>query len=141
MNLYAESSAVLSWLLAEREASHVYPLIRSADIIVSSDLTLVECDRALIRATALGKLTETEAIDRSRELNTTIATWNMFRIGTEIVQRARRPFPGEPIRTLDAIHLASALAARAAMPDLQILTLDDRIRNAARDLGFSLQPR
>jgi predicted nucleic acid-binding protein len=139
--LYAESSAVLSWLLAEREASHVYPLIRSADIIVSSDLTLVECDRALIRATALGKLTETEAIDRSRELNTTIATWNMFRIGTEIVQRARRPFPGEPIRTLDAIHLASALAARAAMPDLQILTLDDRIRNAARDLGFSLQPR
>lgn len=141
MNLYAESSAILSWLLAEREGSRVYPLISSAEIIVSSDLTLVECDRALIRATALGKLTETEAIDRSRELTTALATWNMFRIGTEIVHRARRPFPSEPIRTLDAIHLASALAARATMPDLEILTLDDRIRSVARDLGFRLQPR
>ena len=58
----------------------------------------------------------------------------------EIVERARRPFPGEPIRTLDALHLASALTARTAITDLALLSLDDRIRNAGARLGLPLQP-
>lgn len=68
------------------------------------------------------------------------AKWGILPIGPDIVERARKPFPAEPIRALDAIHLASALAARITIPDLQILSLDERIRNAARQLGFGLQP-
>jgi hypothetical protein len=47
---------------------------------------------------------------------------------------------GEPIRTLAAIHLASALAARSALAGVHLLSLDDRIRTAARGLGLQLQP-
>ncbi len=46
----------------------------------------------------------------------------------EIVRRARRPFPEEPIRTLDAIHLAAALRARSLVPGTRLLSLDGRVR-------------
>jgi len=107
---------------------------------MASDLTLVECDRVLIRAVALGEISEAEAADRRAHLTTAAARWNVLRMGPEIIERARRPFPGEPIRTLDALHLASALVARGAVAGIDLLSLDERIRAAARQLGFRLQP-
>jgi len=47
----------------------------------------------------------------------------------------------EPVRTLDALHLATALVSNAAVADLEVLSLDARIREAASALGFQLQPR
>ena len=136
-----ESSAVVAWLIGESAGPQVRSILNAAQWVTTSDLTLSECERALIRAIALGRLTETEALDCRRELIVAAARWNLLRIGTEVVERARRPFPTEPIRTLDAIHLASALAARVTGPGLEILSLDDRIREAGRNLGFKLQPR
>ena len=140
MTLYAESSAVLAWLLDEADGPAVRERLANAQIVVASDLTLIECDRVLIRAAALRELTEADAADRRAHLTTAAAHWNVLRISGEIVDRARQPFPDEPIRTLDAIHLASALVARSAAPRLELLCLDERIRAAARRLGFPLQP-
>lgn len=140
MNLYAESSAVLAWLLGEEAAPRVRRALAAADMVLASDLTLVECDRVLIRAVALGDITEAGAADRRALLNTAAAHWNVLRIGPEIVDRARQPFPGEPIRTLDALHLASALAACSVVAGVELLSLDDRIRTVAGRLGFRLQP-
>jgi predicted nucleic acid-binding protein len=140
VTLYAESSAVLAWLLGEDAGASVREALASADIIISSDLTLIECDRVLIRAIVLGDLTEAQAADRRAHLNGAAAGWHIMRVGGEIVERARRPFPGEPIRTLDAVHLASALVARQAIAGLELLSLDDRIRAAGRQLGIRVQP-
>lgn len=140
MTLYAESSAVLAWLLDEPTGRTVRERLATAGIIIASDLTLIECDRVVIRAAALGALTEADAADRRAHLTRAASHWNVLRISGEIVDRARQPFPGDPIRTLDAIHLASALVARWAAPGLEVLSLDDRIRAAAKKLGFSVQP-
>ena len=140
MSLYAESSAVLAWLLNEEEGPRVRQLLGAADIIVASDLTILECERVLIRAVALHELTEADAADRRARLTTAASHWQVLRIGPEIVDRARQPFPGEPIRTLDAIHLASVLVARSAVAGLELLSLDDRIRKAAKRLGLQLRP-
>jgi predicted nucleic acid-binding protein len=140
MNLYAESSGVLAWLLGEEAAPKVRRALTAADLITASDLTLVECERVLIRAVALGAMTEAHAADRRARLNKAATHWTVLRIGPEIVERARQPFPGEPIRTLDALHLASALAARSAVAGVDLLSLDDRIRAAAVRLGFRLLP-
>jgi prevent-host-death family protein len=56
------------------------------------------------------------------------------------VERARRPFPVEPVRTLDALHLASALVASARVTDLALLSLDERVRTAGRALGLPIVP-
>ncbi len=141
MNLYAESSAVLAWLLDEETAPQVRDVLGAAEIIVASDLTLVECDRVLIRAAALGELTEAEAADRHAQLSAAAAHWHMLRVAPEIVDRARRPFPGEPVRALDALHLASTLVARNAVRALGLLSLDERVRGAGRKLGLDVFPR
>lgn len=141
MNLYVESSAVLAWLLDESTAPAVRQALSNADIIVASDLTLIESDRVLIRAIAVGELTEAEAADRRARLSTAASHWHVLRIAPEVVERARQPFPGEPIRTLDALHLASALVARAAISGLSLLSLDDRVRSAARKLGIGVLPQ
>jgi predicted nucleic acid-binding protein len=140
VTLYAESSAVLAWLLDEPGGAGVRQRLTEAEITVASDLTLIECDRVLLRAAAVGELTEADAADRRAHLVTAAARWHVLRISGEIVDRARRPFPGDPIRTLDAIHLASALLARSVVPGLALLSLDDRVRAAARKLGLPIQP-
>ena len=141
MNLYAESSAVLAWLLDEETAPVVRQLLTEAETIVASDLTLIECDRVLIRAINLGELTEAEAADRRAHLSAAASHWHVLRIANEVVDRARQPFPGEPIRTLDAIHVASALVARSVVSGLVMLSLDERVRDVAKKLGVEVLPR
>ncbi|MEO5896199.1 MAG: type II toxin-antitoxin system VapC family toxin [Vicinamibacterales bacterium] len=140
MILYAESSAVLAWLLDEGPGRQVRQLLEEADAILASDLTIIECERVLLRATAEGVLSEVEASDRRAYLTTAASHWHVLRIAGEIVDRARAPFPGDPVRTLDAIHLASVVVARSAIPELELLSLDDRVRTAAKRLGVSVKP-
>jgi hypothetical protein len=44
--VYAESSAVLSWLLGEPRGSAVQQALATAVFMMTSDLTLSQCDRA-----------------------------------------------------------------------------------------------
>ena len=140
MNIYAESSAVLAWLLGEAAGRRVREVLRRAKLVMASDLVLIECDRVLIRAVTLGEIDEATAADRRAHLNAAAGHWHLYRLSMDIVDRARRPFPAEPVHTLDAIHLASALAVRSAVPGVELLSLDDRIRRAGEQLGFRLQP-
>jgi predicted nucleic acid-binding protein len=140
VNLYAESSAVLTWLLDEPRAPDIRRLLNAAEIIVASDLTLIECDRVLLRTVALEEMTEADAADRRAYLTAAAARWQILRIAADIVERARQPFPGEPIRTLDAIHLASLLTGRSAIRGLALLSLDERVRKAAKGLGVEVIP-
>jgi predicted nucleic acid-binding protein len=141
VNVYAESSAVLAWLLGEQASRRVREVLRSAELVMASDLVLIECDRVLIRAVTLGEIDEATASDRRAHLNAAATHWHLWRLSLDIVDRARLPFPAEPVRTLDAIHLASALAMRSVVPAVELLSLDDRIRRAGKQLGFRLQPR
>jgi predicted nucleic acid-binding protein len=140
VTVYAESSAILAWLLGEAAGKAVRRALSSAEAVVSSDLTLIECDRVMLRSAALGLVTEADGADRRAHLTRAAASWHVLRIGPEIVDRARQPFPGDPIRTLDAIHLASALVAKSAVAGLELLSLDDRIRRTAVRLGLSVRP-
>jgi hypothetical protein len=87
-----------------------------------------------------GALSEPEFSRLRRTLAEAAGHWDVLRIERDVVARARSPFPGEPIRTLDALHLASGLVARAAVGELALLSLDDRVRAAGRSLGLELVP-
>jgi predicted nucleic acid-binding protein len=138
--LYAESSAVLAWLLGEPGGEAVRQTLAGAERVIASDLTLVECDRSLVRASTTRRVSEVQAADRRGLLAAAAAHWDILHVEAEVVDRARRPFPAEPLRTLDALHLASALTARAALPGLALLSLDGRVREAGHGLGFELLP-
>jgi predicted nucleic acid-binding protein len=136
--VYAESSAVLAWLLGDAGGDEVAGVLAAADAVVASDLTVVECQRVLIRAWSTGVLREADMADHGALLARAVARWTRLRLGEDVLERAARPFPIEPVRTLDALHLGSALVARAASPGLRLLTLDQRVRENGERLG--LQP-
>jgi predicted nucleic acid-binding protein len=141
VNIYAESSAVLAWLLGEEDGRRVREVVRRAVLVTASDLTLIECDRVLVHAVRLGEIDEATAAERRAQLNTVAAHWHLWRLSLDIVDLAAGPFAAGSVRTLDAIHLASALAVHSVVLNMELLSLDDRIRRAGEQLGFQLQPR
>ena len=115
-------------------------MLGNAELVLTSSLTLIECERVLIRAVATSLLPEAAAAERRAVLARTAEHWVVFDLDAEVMERARRPFPAEPIRTLDAIHLATAVLARTLVPELAVLSLDARIRNSAEQMGFRILP-
>lgn len=115
-------------------------LLASAELVLASALTLAECDRVLIRGVATNAFSEAAAAERRAGLARTAGHWVTFDLDQEVLDRVRRPFPAEPIRTLDAIHLATALLARGLVADLAVLSLDDRVRRSAAQLGMTVLP-
>ncbi len=141
MTLYAESSAVLSWLLGQRLGDAVRQSFQRAEGVFTSDVTLVEADRTLHRLATTGELDPGDAAAVRARLENVAATWVVHRITPRVVDRSRGAFPREPIRSLDAIHLATALVIRDVRPDLQVLSLDGRLRENAAALGLEVVPR
>lgn len=88
----------------------------------------------------LGELSEAEALERRSLLSTAAEHWIVFSIDAEMTGRARRPFPQEPVRTLDAVHIATALVIRSLVGGLRLLSLDERIRRNSVELGFEVVP-
>jgi predicted nucleic acid-binding protein len=57
----------------------------------------------------------------------------------EVLARVRRPFPVEPIRTLDAVHLATAELLGEPPQLVTVVTRDARVRENARALGYTVE--
>jgi predicted nucleic acid-binding protein len=131
---------VLAVLFGETEGARVAALLDKSESRITSELTLVECDRAIHRATRQSVLSEAKAADLRHDLTAMSKDWNVLRLTPTIIARARQPFPVEPIRTLDALHIASALEGRSLISGLALLSLDARVRRAAVDLGFRIAP-
>jgi predicted nucleic acid-binding protein len=137
---YAESSAVLRWLFNEPGGSEVLGHLREARKVVCSRLTLIECRRAARRALTESRITEAELGDVLAALAQGAAHWAIVELTREIADRAAAAFPIEPVRTLDAIHLATMSAMRESLADLVMLTTDDRVRANGARLGFTVLP-
>jgi predicted nucleic acid-binding protein len=134
--LYAESSAVLAWLLGESGSSEVIRQIDDADTVASSVLTLLEIERALIRAEQHSVLRAADGQKLRGMIKSAARSWVLMEVSEDVLREAARVFPAEPVRTLDALHLATALIFVRAFPELQMLTLDRRISANAQALGI-----
>lgn len=140
MIVYAESSAIAAWLLGERLGDGVRRALESAEHVVTSDLSGLEVHRALCRGMVQQRFGDAVVARMRAQLARSSARWIMMAIAPEVLQRAGMPFPDEPVRSLDAIHLATALAVRSEQPDLAMLSLDQRVRRNAVALGFQVLP-
>jgi predicted nucleic acid-binding protein len=138
--VYLESSALLSWLLGEPEGEVVRRTVDRTSVVVTSRLTLVEAARGLLRAEHDQRISAAERHTLTGLLAAAAAGWFRLALADATCERAERAFPIEPVRTLDALHLASALMALELHPGLAVLTLDDRVSANARSLGLAVVP-
>ena len=100
MIAYAESSAVLTWLLADKGEHQVRALLAGAERVVSSTLTSIECARALARGRHLGRLSPTEELAALALLDKAVQSWATLEMSGPVLDLARAAFPHEPVRTL-----------------------------------------
>ncbi len=140
MTLYAESSAVLRWLFAEPGGEDARAALSLAEKVATSRLTLIEVRRVVGRAEREGRLAAAQAIDLLALFARAASSWAIVELVPSVAQRAAERFPAEPVRTLDAIHLATALFLRPHLPELVLLTSDERIRRNAALLGLEVRP-
>jgi hypothetical protein len=68
----------------------------------------------------------------------TAASLPCWPVTDAVLARVRRPFPVEPIRTLDAVHLATAELLGEPPPLTTIVTRDYRVRENAEALGYAV---
>jgi predicted nucleic acid-binding protein len=134
--VYVETSALLAALL-EQDAS-AQATIRSAHRCITSALTFAEAYRALIRARVTGRVTPDQERRAVLSLRTFAERCDVMAVTDDVLLRAGRSFPLEPIRTLDAIHLASMEMLVEQPPLVTCLTRDTRIRDNASAIGFSV---
>jgi predicted nucleic acid-binding protein len=128
---YIDTSAALK-LLAEESHSRAFAAFYDKDAgatWVSSALLRIEVIRAVGRVMPA-------ALPDARAL---LLAFNYVSIDDEVVEAAMNE-PDRMLRSLDAIHLATA---RVLGPDLDgLATYDDRLANAAKDAGISvIDPR
>ncbi len=133
--VYLESSALLAGLL-ESDAE----VIRSIDPrhTCLSALTLAEARRAVEGALHSGRITP----DAARRSLATIAqlenACTVLDVSDTILARAGRRFPVEPVRTRDAIHLASAELIDDPVEPVVVLTRDRRLAQNARMMSLQV---
>lgn len=138
MIVYAESSAVLAWLLGEPTARTVRAILSGADRVVASTLTGVECARGLARARATGRLSGRDELAALRLLDLAESSWDVHDLSDRVLNRARGRFPAEPVQTVDALHLATAALFQEALGRVALLSLDERIAANAAGMGLEV---
>ncbi len=135
-----ESSALLAWWLGEPSGAGVQGLLAGSGRLVTSELALVECDRVFLRSAALRQVSPARLRQLQRQADGFWSQIHVLAFDRRVIESARRPFPGAPIRSLDALHLAFYAAARDALGEVALLSLDERVRAAARELGGHVVP-
>ena len=130
--VYVDSSALLKRVIVEAESSALRALLRdgdaAGDLLTASSLAWLEVWRSLRRASVADlELTAAAALSGIAE----------HPLDTATLRNARR-IGNDNLRSLDAIHIASAVAVGAE----SLLTYDDRLGDAAAGLGLTvLAPR
>ena len=123
MNLaYVDSSALVKLVLDEADAGAMRRWYIEAERIACSIIGMVETRRAVTRK-----------VDAPDHLNTILRTLITLEFDDVLAATASRLTPAA-LRTLDAVHLATALAIRSDLD--AFVTYDDRLAEAARAVGL-----
>jgi len=134
---YIESSALVAALL-EQDAEALKSLRARARQITSA-LTLAEAARAIVRARVGERLTPDVERAAVRALWRFERRCYVVAVTDDVLARVRRPFPVEPVRTLDAVHIATVELLAEPPQLMSIVKRDHRVRENAKALGYSVE--
>lgn len=133
MTVYLDTSTVLRVVLGQKGALRIWGRWDGA---CASELLGVEARRALDRLRLDGALDDEQLGAFQAALAGVERTIDRIRLTRLVLDRAALPM-AMPVKTLDALHLASALLWRERRDaDLRFATHDPQQARAARALGF-----
>jgi predicted nucleic acid-binding protein len=124
--VYLDASALVKLVLPEAETPALTTYLAGDPMILSSRVGHIEVRRAVARISEPG---DEEHVDRMFE------GVQIIELDTTVAQLAGSVTPAV-LRSLDAIHLASALSIRDELE--AVVTYDLRLADAAREAGLTV---
>lgn len=121
--LYLDSSALVKLVLTERETAALRERLRGHEALATSVLAVTEVLRTVRRV----------APAREADVRPVLSNLVLLDLSVEVLERAAA-IPPPALRTLDAIHIATALALGDELDAL--VTYDARMVDAARGAGL-----
>ncbi len=123
--LYADSSALVKLVIEEPESAALERHLEDGPLLATSGLALVEVPRATTLAN--------RAADVEEEAERLLASCMLIDVSDGLLRAAAR-LTARAVRTLDAIHLASALRINAD----EFVAYDRRLIGAAAEQGLTV---
>jgi predicted nucleic acid-binding protein len=128
-------------LLEGEHAEAIRAHLREARLVVTSRVTLAEVARVMVRLRASDPEVAARVAARESAFRSDSERWGIDPVDEAVWARCERPFPIEPVRMLDALHLATIEKLSVALPRLTVLSTDERVRRNAEALGFAVLPQ
>ncbi len=133
---YFDSSVLVKRYVDEPGSAHARRLMRQYRLL-SSVIAPVEVASAVGRRYRAGELSQTQFDAITGRLRSERANWELVELGSRVLEGAERLVEDKPVRTLDALHIASALIIQKEYGTmLPFATADERQREAAGGAGL-----
>ncbi len=129
MTTYVDSSALMKRYIEEPDSDHAAQFLAADPVLVTSCVTIVEVRRNLARL-----LDGSDLISQQMQFSADVDSFALVSCDEALAVAAADIAEVVGVRSLDAVHLASA--QRLRIPSLTFLTFDLRQAQAARSLGL-----
>lgn len=135
---YFDTSALVKRYVDEAGRRDVMRLLRRCDVVTSAIVT-VELRSALRRRVSDRTLAEESVPEILKRLAAERGFWALIDVSSDLLSSAETLVAMHPVRTLDAIHVASAqlFAVRIATPELLFVSANARQTAAAAAVGMT----
>ena len=135
---YFDTSALVKRYVNEPGRREVSQLLRRHQLVTSAILP-VEVRSAVRRRASEGTLDAARVPEVLRRLSKDRPYWTLVDVGSEVLAAAEALVGTYPLRTLDAIHVASAqlFRSRVMLPDFIFVSGDERQTAAAGAVGLT----
>lgn len=135
---YFDTSALVKQYLQEAGSKMVLELLKTGDKVYTASLTYAETHAAFSRRTREGRLTRETTRRLALRFDRDWESYDVVIMSTDVLRLTRQMLYRHPLRSADAIHLASALLLARTTPMVRwaFVCADGRLCGAAEAEGF-----
>lgn len=135
---YFDTSALVKQYLEEAGSKTVLELLKAGDKVYTASLTYAETHAAFSRRTREGWLTREITRRLALRFDRDWESYDIVIMSQNVLSLARQMLYRHPLRSADAIHLASALFLARTTPTVRwaFVCADGRLCHAAEAEGF-----
>lgn len=132
MKRYFDSSALLCLYFDEEHGEKMHGIMKEPGTNMTSQLALVEVCSALRRGLRAKRISKREHTDLSAQAASHLKHFRLISLSEDVVRAARQAADATGLKSLDALHLASAKISAADL----VVTLDQEMARSANDFGM-----
>lgn len=134
-----DSSAVVPLLVDEPATDAIRAALQEDPTMLVWWATELECVSAVARLERQGDLAPDHTVVALQRLEALAAGWHEIQPVESVRRAAKRALRVHSLRTADALQLAAATVGSEGQPaSLDVVSLDDRLNEAARREGFAV---